>query len=280
MVGIGFFAPLPLALMMPFMAGQSLLMGEAFGKGFQFGKRKISSMTNDDFNALTAKDLGQQIATDYNDIIPSLEQAVKASSAFQSMIIQEMGVILKSIPDEILKFFGLEGLGGGEDNLLNFNLQQIKLWTIKELRAAFENSFHLYNAITQILITQEYKRRVTGTQPPPPPNLAPPKPRPIPPPPTPTPTPTPTPKTVSVAITFNWALKNAQGRIFTQFNKSSMLSNQNNKWVFVKTGTKQNLVRLAILSWPSATYEKFSFGPKNLFWTKKSKMPRQWHIQL
>ncbi len=37
MAGIGFFAPLPLAMMMPFMAGQSMLMGDAFGKSYQYG---------------------------------------------------------------------------------------------------------------------------------------------------------------------------------------------------------------------------------------------------
>ncbi len=99
---IGLFAPLPLAMMIPFMAGQSLMMGEAFGKGFQYGKRKISSMSNEEFNALTADDLGKSIQTDYNQIIPHLGQAVKASSEFQSLVIREIIDQIKNAPGDIL----------------------------------------------------------------------------------------------------------------------------------------------------------------------------------
>ncbi len=110
MTGIGFFAPFPLALMIPFMAGQSLAMGEAFGKGFQYGKRKISSMSNEEFNALDFKGLSESIATDYKDMIPSMERSIRNSDKLQSAVIQEMGDLIKSIPNEILNFFA--GLAG------------------------------------------------------------------------------------------------------------------------------------------------------------------------
>ncbi len=87
------------------MAGQSLAMGEAFGKGFQYGKRKISSMSNEDFNKMDFKMLSQSIATDYKDMIPSLEESIKASDRLQTAVFQELGDLIKSIPDEILKFF-------------------------------------------------------------------------------------------------------------------------------------------------------------------------------
>ncbi len=105
MVGIGFFAPLPLALMMPFMAGQSMLMGDAFGKAYQYGKRKISAMSNEEFNKLDAKQLGIEIQTDYADMIPSLTQAIKSSTAFQSLIIRELAEILKNLPKDIFAGF-------------------------------------------------------------------------------------------------------------------------------------------------------------------------------
>ncbi len=109
MAGIGFFAPLPLAMMMPFMAGQSMMMGDAFGKSYQYGKRKISAMSNEDFNKLTTRDLANDIQADFNAIIPPLSEAVRQSSQFQSLIIQEMGKIIKSLPSEITQFFGVEG---------------------------------------------------------------------------------------------------------------------------------------------------------------------------
>ncbi len=102
MTGIGFFAPLPLALMIPFMAGQSLAMGEAFGKGFQYGKRKISSMTNEDFNKMDFGQLSASIATDYRMLIPHLSQSVKDSNEFQRLIINEMANIVRTLPADII----------------------------------------------------------------------------------------------------------------------------------------------------------------------------------
>ncbi len=120
MVGIGFFAPFPLALMIPFMAGQSLAMGEAFGKGFQYGKRKISSMSNEEFNKLNFQQLSESIATDYKVMIPSMEQSIRASDKLQSAVIQEMGDLIKSIPSEILDFFK-----GGSSTSSSKRLRQI-----------------------------------------------------------------------------------------------------------------------------------------------------------
>ncbi len=102
---IGLFAPFPLAMMIPFMAGQSLAMGEAFGKGFQYGKRKISSMSNEDFNALDFKGLSESVATDYKVMIPSMQQSLIASQKLQDEVFRVMGTMVKGIPNNILDFF-------------------------------------------------------------------------------------------------------------------------------------------------------------------------------
>jgi len=101
MVGIGFFAPLPLAIMIPFMAAQSAVMGEAFGKHYQYGKRKISSMTNEEFNKLDGGDIFGSIVTDYKKIIPQVAQAMTASKEFQDRIISELIAIVPRIPGAI-----------------------------------------------------------------------------------------------------------------------------------------------------------------------------------
>ncbi len=85
------------------MAGQSMIMGEAFGKSYQYGKRKISSMTNEEFNKLDAKQLSEQLVTDYTNMIPALSKAVKESDKFQSVVIQEIGDIIKKLPSDIQK---------------------------------------------------------------------------------------------------------------------------------------------------------------------------------
>ncbi len=105
MVGIGFFAPFPLALMIPFMAGQSLAMGEAFGKGFQYGKRKISSMSNEEFNALNFQQLSESIATDYKVMIPSMKESLKASDELQRAVFDALGKIILTLPDAVAGMF-------------------------------------------------------------------------------------------------------------------------------------------------------------------------------
>ncbi len=92
------------------MAGQSMLMGDAFGKSYQYGKRKISAMSNEEFNKLTPADLAKDITADFTALIPELKIAMAKSTELQSMIIREMGEILKSIPEEIMRFFQ-----GGDD---------------------------------------------------------------------------------------------------------------------------------------------------------------------
>ncbi len=87
---IGFFAPLPLAIMIPFMAAQSFAMGQAFGTSFQYGKRKISSMTNEQFNALSATDIHSDLQADVRAMIPSMNQSFERMQQFQIDIIKSM----------------------------------------------------------------------------------------------------------------------------------------------------------------------------------------------
>ncbi len=86
------------------MAAQSMLMGDAFGKSYQYGKRKISAMTNEEFNALTPEDLAKDITADFNVIIPEMKIAMVQAREFQSLVIQELGEIVKSIPQELRNF--------------------------------------------------------------------------------------------------------------------------------------------------------------------------------
>ncbi len=70
------------------MAGQSMLMGDAFGKSYQYGKRKISALTNEEFNELTPADLAKDITADLQALIPELKVAMQASTEFQGQIIR------------------------------------------------------------------------------------------------------------------------------------------------------------------------------------------------
>ncbi len=102
MVGIGLFAPLPLAVMIPFMAGQSFAMGEAFGKGFQFGKRKISSMSNEDFNKLTGPQAFAETTADITKMIPSMSTAMQNFHLLQTDIIKQMISYIAQLPKDVI----------------------------------------------------------------------------------------------------------------------------------------------------------------------------------
>ncbi len=265
MVGIGFFAPLPLAMMMPFMAGQSMLMGDAFGKAYQYGKRKISAMSNEEFNALTPEMLGKSIVTDYTAIIPSLQEAVRQSSEFQSIIIQEMGVILKSIPNELLKFFGLdvpEGPPGTVDKgQLVITAAQVASWSNAKLVVERTQNISRYTLLSQSIIVTAYNNRIPKE---PPVHKHEPAHHP--------------PGGVSIKMTATLASNLAQGRVVIQSNgKASLQSKINSQWVTLQGGDIQNMIRKAIASWPPISYTNFGIS-KIVYWVLKTKMPPKWHI--
>ncbi len=92
--------------MIPFMATQSLVMGHAFGEAFQYGKRKISAMSNEEFNKLKLEDLAANMFKSYSIIIPDLQKSIGNSTDLQTFIVKE----LLNLPIEIIK--GLFGDSG------------------------------------------------------------------------------------------------------------------------------------------------------------------------
>ncbi len=101
------FLPIPLAMMIPFMGAQSLVLGKAFGEGFQYGKRKISAMTNEEFNKLTPSDIAANSRRELRDMIPSMKASITDMRDFQSFIVHELIATAKQLPDDI--FSGITG---------------------------------------------------------------------------------------------------------------------------------------------------------------------------
>ncbi len=87
---IGFFTPLPLPIMIPFMFMQSAAMALAFGSNFQYGKRKISAMSNEDFNKMSALDMNIDLANTVNDMVPTVEQSFKQMEKMNITILDSM----------------------------------------------------------------------------------------------------------------------------------------------------------------------------------------------
>ncbi len=165
MVGIGFFAPFPLALMVPFMAGQSLAMGEAFGKGFQYGKRKISSMSNEEFNKLDFQQLSESIATDYKLMIPSLKQSILASKELQDAVFDALGKLILDIPENIKEFMSslVGGTGTGSAQETSLVLANA-LGKLTEVRSAGRTEPEFNTQQLQDLLDKVAKASVAGAQ--------------------------------------------------------------------------------------------------------------------
>jgi len=95
--------PLPLAMMIPFMGIQSAVMAKQFGENFQFGKRRISAMSNEEFNATTPLDLLKQNTAEIKAMIPTMEESVSNMRTFQTFLIREF---LQTLNDAIKAGFG------------------------------------------------------------------------------------------------------------------------------------------------------------------------------
>ncbi len=69
---------------------QSAAMALGFGSFFQYGKRKISSMSNEEFNALTPEALTAQLLSNVNNMIPSVQQSFKQMEQMNVLILDAM----------------------------------------------------------------------------------------------------------------------------------------------------------------------------------------------
>jgi len=97
----GFFAPLPLPVMIPFMGYQSLVMGEAFGLSYQYAKRRISAMTNEEFNKFTVRDLQQMLKDDISSAIPDMKAAMDDMLTLQTKMIDHVVDAIAQLPPDI-----------------------------------------------------------------------------------------------------------------------------------------------------------------------------------
>ncbi len=84
------FMPLPLPMMIPFMAAQSAALALAFGENFQYGKRRISAMSNEEFNKLTPITLSQRAQQEMQALIPTLTASMKQYNETMTPKILEM----------------------------------------------------------------------------------------------------------------------------------------------------------------------------------------------
>ncbi len=97
MVVVSGFLPVPLPMMIPFMGAQSLVIGKMFGEGFQYGKRKISAMPNEEFNKLTFQDMMSNARTEMQASIPTMQAALQDMQPLVETVVHEFFDYIKQI---------------------------------------------------------------------------------------------------------------------------------------------------------------------------------------
>ncbi len=94
--------PLPLPMMIPFMAAQSAALAISFGENFQYGKRRISAMSNEEFNKLTPLSLSLRAQQEMSSIIPTLLASMKEyNQTMTPEILQMFGQMVKQLQQEV-----------------------------------------------------------------------------------------------------------------------------------------------------------------------------------
>ncbi len=181
------FLPIPLAMMIPFMGAQSLIIGKQFGEGFQYGKRKISAMTNEEFNKLTPQKIAHDSAKELNEMIPEMKASITDMRHFQSFIVNELIATAKQLPQDIFGEgtegrgivegqFGLRGALGISDegaiaDIRNYYENQISTETgtgraaaTSQVSQSGRNFSYLRTVTLGSLQTQQVRRRGTDIQ--------------------------------------------------------------------------------------------------------------------
>ncbi len=112
---IGFFMPLPLPLMIPFMMWQSAAMADGFGTFFQYGKRRISAMSNEEFNALDSGKMADILNKDMDMFIARMPSSFNKMNDMNVVVMNAMVTFLEqAIQFGIDKLVDIgKQLGGG-----------------------------------------------------------------------------------------------------------------------------------------------------------------------
>ncbi len=115
------FTAVPNPQMLAFMGAQSFIMMQMAGAGWQYGKRKISAMKNEEFNALTVNSLLQKEVADVRQAIPTIIQSMNDMTPMVSEIVKQYGdFILAAVNALVPVAKTLTGTGGQPAPLAEF----------------------------------------------------------------------------------------------------------------------------------------------------------------
>ncbi len=122
------FTAIPNPQMLAFMPIQSYLMMYFAGSGWQYGKRRISAMSNEQFNKLTPEELLQQHSIELKNMLPTLDKTLNDVTPLIRTLVEQYGDFvreaIKAIPDAIGNIF--QGTSGNVQQS-QFGITQVRL---------------------------------------------------------------------------------------------------------------------------------------------------------
>ncbi len=93
------FTAIPNPYMIPFMGTQTAVIGMMFGITYQGYKRKISAMSNEDFNKLDVIEYAMSEMRKLTQATPQMEQMFAEMRPMVQIMAKELGNLLKELPD-------------------------------------------------------------------------------------------------------------------------------------------------------------------------------------
>ncbi len=138
------FTAVPNPQMLAFMAAQSFVMMMQAGEGWQYGKRKQSAMTNEEFNKQSPQSIMQRQMSELKRAIPTIEQSMNNMTPMIRTIVTQYGdfmaEIVKATPDTISAAMGNQTLTGNISTV-GSEFSQILKSIIAALKGGTQGSF-------------------------------------------------------------------------------------------------------------------------------------------
>ncbi len=117
------FTAIPNPQMPAFLGAQSFIMMYQAGEGWQYGKRRISALSNEDFNKITPQSLMERQAMELKGAIPVMERSMNNMTRMVPMIIEQYGDFIreaiKAMPQMIANIQGANDVTNPDEVTIN-----------------------------------------------------------------------------------------------------------------------------------------------------------------
>lgn len=117
-------------MMLSFLATQGFAIMYYGGAGWQFGKRKVSGMSNEQVNEMTPNEFLQQLHSEIKTAIPTMQQGMKDMTPLINTTITQFGAYIreaiKALPEAVGNIFqqSYQGADNPYGQLTNVRLSQ------------------------------------------------------------------------------------------------------------------------------------------------------------